>query len=318
MHSLFILRSALLASFLLACSFRAIPAGQEPTPKKRVAVLNFDNPRVGSDNSNAFGADGASVGRGVSAQLIQKLLQSGKYIVIDRSALEKLLQEQSEVSGSNANAYSTAAKIGQLLGLDAMIIGAVTRYGPDEKHGGAATSVLHPGVHSRKSKAYVEITARILSMTTAEILGEFHGSGESSAMGEVSTISTRGHGLSTEMLSSDFADKLFGDATSSAVEQLASELSLYAARIPALQVAYEGLVAEVAGNTLTLNIGKEAGVKPGDQIHIYREKSPAPIPVREFVGLATITAAADNFSTATFSGSVTPQVGDHISAFPKP
>lgn len=241
-------------------------------------------------------------------------------MVIDRSALEKLLQEQSEASASSAdaNAYVTASKIGQLLGLDAMIVGAITRYGPDDNRptGGLG---LHSGMRTRKSKAYVEITARVLNITTARIAGEFHSTGESARSGEVATISGKGHGSSSEMLSSDFADSLLGDATTHAVDQLAAQLNAFAEKIPPLQIAYEGLVAEVTGSTITLNIGKKSGVKPGDQVHIYRQLPDSPTPIREFIGFATITEVRDNFSSAVFSGpSSSPQVGDHAAASPRP
>src|SRR5215469_11441748 len=79
---------------------------QEEAPKKRVAVLNFDNPDVGADApSGLFGADSGDVGKGVSAMLIQKLVQGGKYTLIDRSALEKLLKEQSELESDRVDAY---------------------------------------------------------------------------------------------------------------------------------------------------------------------------------------------------------------------
>ena len=69
--------------------------GQEPAPKKRVAILQFDNPRLASEApSGLFGADGENVGKGVSLQLIQKLLPSGKFVIVDQSAVEALLKEQ--------------------------------------------------------------------------------------------------------------------------------------------------------------------------------------------------------------------------------
>ena len=78
---------------LLAC---VADHGQQAVPRKRVAVLNFDNPSLGPGApSGMFGADGGDVGKGVSVLLIQKLVEGGKYTVVDRSALEKLLKEQS-------------------------------------------------------------------------------------------------------------------------------------------------------------------------------------------------------------------------------
>src|SRR6516164_2043343 len=98
--------------------------GQQTVPRKRVAVLNFDNPSLGPDApSGLFGAEGGDVGKGVSVLLIQKLVEGGKYTVVDRSALEELLKEQSADENEHMDAYQLAAKIGRMVGLDAMIIG---------------------------------------------------------------------------------------------------------------------------------------------------------------------------------------------------
>src|SRR5579863_7352421 len=88
---------------LALCS--GVARGQENAAKKRVAVLNFDNPSISADApSGLFGADGEDVGKGVSILLIEKLVQGGKYTVVDRSALEKLLKEQSNPEGERVDA----------------------------------------------------------------------------------------------------------------------------------------------------------------------------------------------------------------------
>jgi curli biogenesis system outer membrane secretion channel CsgG len=296
-------------------------SGQEVAQKKRVAVLNFDNPSVGSETpSGLFGADVEDVGKGVSARIIQKLLQGGKYTVVDRYALEDLLKEQKDVDSDHADAYGSAARVGRLLGLDAMIIGAITRYGPDDKHKGAGGVVFPSGVHTRKSKAFVEITARVFNVSTGEVIAEFRGAGESAQPGEIAIIRARGQSeASTEILSSDFAESLLVEATSNAVEQIAAQLNLFADKIPALRIATEGLVAEVVGNMLTLNIGKKTGIKVGDHLEVLRpaavaeSASPkAPQRVMERVGVVTVTEVADHYATAMFSGPGQAQVGDQV------
>lgn len=298
--------------------------GQEATTKRRVAVLQFDNPRLGSDApSGLFGADGESVGKGVSLQLIQKLLPIGKFTIVDQSAVEALLKEQKDSDSERLDAYGRATRIGRLLGLDAMIIGAITRYGPDDNHKDGA---VHTGVHTRKSKAYVEITAQVFNITTGEVESSFTGAGESSRPGEITTISVHSRSKtstansSTEMLSSEFVTSLFVEATSNAIEQIAAQLNLFAEKIPMLRLAVEGLVAEVAGSTLTLNVGTKSGVKIGDRLEVLRDPPPAAAsadpnvvqPVAQRVGLATVTEVADEFATATFSGTGRPQVGDRV------
>lgn len=297
---------------------------QEVAPKKRVAVLNFDNPNFGSDTpSGLFGAVAEDVGKGVSAQLIQKLVVGGRFTLVDRSALEKALKEQNDADRDRLDAYEMAARIGRMLGLDAMIIGAVTRYGPDEKHKAVGGGVFSTGVHTRKSKAYVEITVRVLSISSGKILAGFTGAGESARSGEITTVSGRGHSRSSlEMLGSEFVESLLVEATSNAVDQIAVQLNLFANKIPVLRIAMDVLVAEVSGNTLTLNAGRKSGLKVGEQVEIFRDRpavgdaaNSGTLPlVAEQIGLATVTEVADDYATAAFSGSGQVQVGDHVKA----
>ena len=89
--------------------------------KKRVAVINFDYGAVRSSVAAIFGTN-QDVGKGISDLLTQKLVQGGKYSVVERAALQKIMQEQNLSNSDRADA-STAAKIGRLLGADAIIVG---------------------------------------------------------------------------------------------------------------------------------------------------------------------------------------------------
>jgi Flagellar assembly protein T, C-terminal domain len=112
---------------------------------------------------------------------------------------------------------------------------------------------------------------------------------------------------------------LLGEATRNAVEKLALQLNAFAEKIPALTLDIDGLVAEVAGNSITLNVGKQSGVKPGDNLTVLREvhgatdAQSAPIPlVVQHIGQATVTEVADLYSTAVIVGAAPVQVGDLV------
>ncbi len=229
-------------------------SGQESETKKRVAVLNFDNPSISADApSGLFGADGEDVGKGVSILLIEKLVQGGKYTVVDRSALEKLLKEQNAPETERVDAYGMAAKIGRMLGLDAMIIGAVTQYGPDDRRGDAkaASGRFGTGVRVRKSKAYVAITAQVLDMSTAKIIASFTATGESAQEGGITIISGKGKSMDgPEMLGSEFVNSLLPNATRDAVSKIAVKINAFADQLPQLQMAPKVAAAEISSLTL--------------------------------------------------------------------
>jgi curli biogenesis system outer membrane secretion channel CsgG len=305
---------------IVACSSCCAQDTTQKTQKKRVAVLNFEDDSGGSAAaSKVFGATAEDVGKGVSAQIIEKLTSGGKYTVVDRSALKLLLEEQNASATDSLDAYGMAARIGRTLGLDAMIIGAITRFGPEAPQ--QATGGGRAGIGTRKSKAYVDITARVLDMTTAEVVAGFTATGESTNSGTVTVINVRGHSQDTqEILGNEFVDHLLGEATRDAVEKIAQQLNSFAEKIPTLKMEMDGLVAEVAGNAITLNIGKKSGLKVGDKLSIVREVRAAADPqterslppVLESLGEATVTEVADDYATARVAGSVQVQIGDRV------
>ena len=60
-------------------------------------------------------------------------MQDGVYSVIERNAIDKILAEQNFSNSDRANP-DTAAKIGRILGVDAIIIGSITQFGRDDKN----------------------------------------------------------------------------------------------------------------------------------------------------------------------------------------
>ena len=60
------------------------------------------------------------------------LVQDGTYSVIERKAMDKILAEQNFSNSDRANPNS-AAKLGKLLGVDAIIVGSITQFGSDKK-----------------------------------------------------------------------------------------------------------------------------------------------------------------------------------------
>ena len=284
--------------------------------------MNFEDDSGGSAvASQAFGADAGDVGKGISARIIEKLVAGGRYTVVDRSAVKALLEEQNGVA-EGEDAYSAASRIGRMLGLDAMIIGALTRFGPDaapNKSGGRV-----PGMSTRKSKAYVDITARVLDMSTGQLIGGFTVTGESAGSGEVMHIKGPGAaGNAPEILGGAFANSLLDEATRNAVEKLAGELDTFAEKIPTLTLQIDGLIAEVAGNSVTLNVGKTTGLKVGDKLAVVREIHTAGDSaadggtVTQHVGEATVMEVADAYATAVFSGSGQVRIGDRVKSVAK-
>ena len=253
----------------------APPAGGR---RKRVAVFDFDYATVQSTTSALFGTN-VDVGKGISDLLVRHLVQDGTYSVIERKAMDKILGEQNFSNSDRADANS-AAKIGKILGVDAIIVGSITQFGNDNKHtnvGGGGYGLGRFGIggvgHS-ESKAVVQCDARLVNIDTAEIMGVASGKGESSRK-STSLLGagggwTGGGGGAVDFGSSDFQQTIMGEAVNQAVVQMTAELVADAPKLVARTISVEGLVASVDGGQIVLNIGGKAGLKVGDQLTVKR------------------------------------------------
>ncbi len=297
-----------------------------PVKKKRVAVMNFDYGTVRTAVAQIFGTD-QDVGRGISDMLVEKLVNGGQYSVIERSALDKILKEQNFSNSDRADPNS-AAKIGAVLGVDAIIIGSITQFGRDDQHtnvGGGGYGLGKfglGGVGTSKSKAVVAVSARVINTSTAEIMAAVTGKGESTR-GSTSLIGAGGGGSGgggggLDMGSSNFANTILGEAVRAAVDDTASQLNAASSKVETLKRSVSGVVADVSGNTLILTVGKKAGVNVGDKLEISRQVRVVKDPttgkvikaVTDKIGEATITEVDDDSATATFSGAGAAKVGD--------
>ena len=118
--------------------------------KHRVAVLDFGYGTVLTSVEAIFGSN-QDVGKGISDLLINQLVNEGRFRVIERSAIDKILKEQNFSNSDRVNS-ATAAKIGSLLGVDTIIIGDVTQFGRDDKHyGGSGGGGEHLELRRRRS-----------------------------------------------------------------------------------------------------------------------------------------------------------------------
>ena len=280
--------------------------------------------------SSIFGTD-QDIGKGVADLLVNKLVKDGTYSVIERKELDKVLTEQN-FSNSNRADPATAAKIGRVLGVDAIVVGSITQFGRDDKSntiGGGALGGLSGrfgvgGIQKRNAKAVVGLSARMVDVNTGEVLAVADGKGESKRSG-ASLVGAGGGGGSAagggyDMTSSNFSQTVLGEAVHDAVNSVAAELNQNAQRLPTRVVTVDGFVADVTGNSVTLNVGTRAGVKVGDHLQIVRKvkdiKDPATgaiiRSIENKLGEITISEADELSSVGNFSGSALPKVGDRV------
>jgi curli biogenesis system outer membrane secretion channel CsgG len=313
----------------LVCAAAALPAPAQQ--KLRVAVMNFEYATVQGNAAAIFGTN-VDIGKGIADILVEKLVNAGRLSVMERKNIDKVLAEQNFSNSDRANSQS-AAKIGRILGVDAIVMGSITQFGRDDRTtnvggnvvGGLAGRYGLGGVGRREAKAVVGISARLVSADTGEILAAATGVGES-RRGGATLLGSGGSGRTSaggiiDMNSVNFANTVLGEATHAAVDQVAIKVHENSARIPAKVVEVHGLVAYASGDTVILNVGSKAGVKVGDKLEVRRGEGEVRDPATgrvirrldQKVGEAVVTKVDELSADATFTGSGPAKVGDRVS-----
>jgi curli biogenesis system outer membrane secretion channel CsgG len=320
----------ILAGLLFVATSAAVAQAPPPAQRHKVAVLDFGYASVMTNSQAVFGTQ-MNIGKGISDMLVDKLTNDGTYRIIERNAIAKVVSEQNFSNSDRVDA-SSAAKIGKILGVDAIITGDITQFGRDDKTmslagagGGGWTGYALGKVGNTKSKAVVAITARLIDANTGEVLASQTSKGESKRSGGFLDGGggnwRGGGGGGGSMGSSDFAETIIGEATVSAVQQLAAGLEAATDKFTIAEaVPVSGMVADVAGSDIIINVGTAAGVRVGDHLTVTHPvrvvKDPATgkviRTVENTVGELTITSSDATSAVGTFKGSPVPKVGDTV------
>lgn len=254
---------AMLPMLPVASAHEVRIAQAQTQSRLRLAVLSFENSGTGNyywwyGNTNAA--------EGVSDLLTNKLVQSGRYTMIERSRIDAVLQEQNLAQSGRIDP-GTAAQIGRILGADAVVIGSITRFNLDER--GGSGSVFGFGGSGRRRTAEVQLTARIVNTTTSEIVLAAEGTGSADQGSGGFSVPIIGGGSS----SADNDNELLSDAAEAAVDQLTTQLieaSPQLAALPQTTLAINAVIADVTGNTVIINKGSQDGFRTGMMLSIER------------------------------------------------
>jgi curli biogenesis system outer membrane secretion channel CsgG len=195
-----------------------------------VALLDFDFGTV-----QQWWSGNWDIGKGIADLLVDELVNDGTYRVIERKRLDAIMAEQNFSNSERADpTAATVAKLGKVLGVKYLIVGSITKFGLEQKKQGIGGGGFGHGgfglgnIGREKGKANVAITARMIDVSSAEIMASAKGEGVSSRSGLLLGGGAGGGGGAgfggVEMTSSDYQDTILGEATETAVKQVAEKL----------------------------------------------------------------------------------------------
>jgi len=225
-------------SSLTDISDELAPTGEYTGPKLRVGVVNFQN----KTPSKRIGIGEAA------ADILGTILQKTKrFIIIPQQDISSILDQQA-LGASGAVDPATAAKMGKILGLNAMVTGAITAYSEAEE--GSDYLVYK----KKKQIARVTVDYRIVDTTTGIQIAADSGQG----VYEKATGGALGLG-SKASYDSDLRDGALRDALTKAMVNMLQQFE---------RQEWSGRIASIKGRTVYLNAGQKTGLKVGDMLMV--------------------------------------------------
>jgi len=146
-------------------------------PKARIAVAEFDVKAAKA---------GGEIGSGLREMLVTALMNSNRFRVVERQALDHVMQEQ-ELAASGA-AQPGGPQRGQIKTADIIITAAVTEFEPQASGGaggiggggGVGSGVLGALLGASLNKAHLALDIRVVDTSTSEILAATRVQGQAS------------------------------------------------------------------------------------------------------------------------------------------
>ncbi|NPA16599.1 MAG: DUF1080 domain-containing protein [Aquificae bacterium] len=147
-------------------------------PKARIAVANFKCKAAKC---------GGRIGSGIRDMLVDALVRTGKFIVVERGEGLEEIKKELELGQSGLVQPGKAPQPGQLEGADILVVGSIVAFEPNAGGikgglGGLIPKVpLLGGVKLGKEEAYIALTLRFIDVRTGRIINSTRVEGKASS-----------------------------------------------------------------------------------------------------------------------------------------
>ncbi|MHC4872258.1 MAG: CsgG/HfaB family protein [Planctomycetota bacterium] len=234
-----------------------------PGPKRTVSVGNFT--AIGSFKAQYGDMD---IGGGLGAMMTTALVESDRFIVLERANINQVLAEQ-EMKAQGLSKGTAAPDTGKITGSQLLIYGSVTEFGSSNRGGGfsfgfrgfGGRNAPSIGASPQWKKGAVTMDIRVVDSTTGQIIKNFKAREK---------VSSRSWSLSAginqiSVGNNHFVKTPLGDAARRCITKVVEKFARITAKRP-----WSGMVVDVEGGTVYINAGSVSGIKKGDTFKIMR------------------------------------------------
>lgn len=278
----------------------------------RVGVLPFEN-RVPQIPSNFVD--------GIEAMLIEQGLNRTEWVMLDRVIQQDVLTEQ-KFARSGLVRAGTGPQAGRSLGAQVLIKGVVSELTQGSSGGGFGIGFGGVSVGRGGSKATLGMDIRIVDAASGEVIAAAHKS--TRVKSSDLSVGVSGFGRGPSFSFNNFKNSPMGEAARRLVgdilEMLAQNLGKVRIETPTI-AAWQGRVAQVKGQRIYVNGGRDAGLAVGQVLKVLRAGEAIIDPqTGENLGADSASAGSlrvfevqDRFSICTVLSGGQPRVNDVVS-----
>lgn len=245
--------SLLISLFLLGCSTTEIKKEATLTsvreyseekenigPKRKIAISSF--------KEESALAKRRKVGGSLADILSSELTQSGRFIVLERDSVDKIMQE-AELSSFLGEGKTADEQ--QLLDADYIITGAITKYTSNVTGNKNLTST------SKKQTSNVNFDMRVIDVKTGEVVMADVGEGSASKKTKTN------FGVGTN---SGYDEALEKDALRAAIIDVLDKFVNEMDKRP-----WQARVAKISPNIIYINSGNKSNLELGTKLNVYEQ-----------------------------------------------
>ncbi len=208
-------------------------------PKRRIGIVDFEN-------KSAYGQN--RLGSAASDILVTELAKTGKFVVVERDKLQKIFDEQ-KLQASGAVDARTVVRVGKILGLNAIVTGAVSQFGVKEE---GSDYLL---VASKRQVAEVTVDIRVVDAENGQVLYADSGKGVGKST-KRNVLGLGGRG--------GYDETIEGEALRAAIVQFTANVVSQVHKKP-----WSCRIAAVSGGRLYLNAGPTMGLEKGASLDCF-------------------------------------------------
>lgn len=286
-------------------------------PKRTISVGRFD--AIGAFTAKYGSWD---IGGGLSAMMTSALVESERFIVVERANLQQVLSEQ-ELKAAGLTSAGTGPGAGKLTGVQFLVFGSVTEFGVDDEGGGFSLGASGGGLGNLFSAALsqqsasgtVAIDIRLVDSTSGQVVENHRLKEEISSSGWDISGGYQGISLGTNQFYKTPLGQAVRNVITTAVQRIAAK---------AQETGWTGLVVDYDGEEMYINAGQRAGITKGDKFIIERLVKKLTDPTTQEVlsirkkelGIIEITGVEQKLSYGVFMplDVTAPQRGDFVAS----